>query len=261
LEKQAPLYKMNKSKYQQLKLKAIELRKKGLSYNEIGKELNVAKSTLSFWLKTIPLTPGQRERLYTKRILNYLARGPSSQRERRKKEVEKIIEKAEKEIQLPISFEAYRLFGAALYWAEGNKTKGCGIANSDPYFIAFMVKWFEKVLGILPSKLKAWLNIYPQQNEQELKQFWSRLTGIPLENFGKSFIKPLSKGYKKNNLYFGTIKIQAPKGTDLRYRIFGWIKAVLKEIDLTLKITQKEWRSLKEAPQPINLPKEIKTPP
>jgi len=84
-----------------------------------------------------------------------------------------------------------------------------------------MVKWFKEVLKISPETLKANLNIYPQQNEQEIKQFWSELTGIPLENFGKSYIKPLSKGYKKNNLYYGTIKIRVLKGTNLRYRVFG----------------------------------------
>jgi hypothetical protein len=69
-----------------------------------------------------------------------------------------------------------------------------------------MVRWLKRVFGISPNFLKAWLNIYPQQNELELKQFWSQLTGIPLENFGKSYIKPPNKNYKKNTLYYGTIK-------------------------------------------------------
>jgi len=98
---------MNKSKYpEKLKLKAIKLRKKGLSYGEIKRKVPVAKSTLSLWLKTVPLTPKQREYLYTKRIIN-LARGPQSQKERRKREIAKIIDESEKEIQLPLSSEAY----------------------------------------------------------------------------------------------------------------------------------------------------------
>lgn len=247
---------MGKEKYSQLKLKAIGLRKKGLSYNEIKKEVNVAKSTLSLWLKTIPLTPEQRKHLYTKSIL-ILARGPQSQKERRIREIAKIVDAAEKEICLPLSFETYRLIGAALYWAEGNKTKRFEIANSDPNFILFMVKWLEKVFGIHPTRLKVNLNIYSQQNDQDLKQFWSQLTGIPFENFGKSFVKPPNKGYKKNNLYYGTIKIRVSRGTDFRHQVYGWIKAALQDIAPDVNLIQKEWKSLKEVPRPANIPEEI----
>ena len=248
---------MEKLKYLQLKQKAIKLRKKGLSYSEIKKEVNIAKSTLSLWLKTVSLIPKQRRRLYTKSILA-LARGPQCQKERRIREITKIVEEAEKEIQFPLSFETYRLFGVALYWAEGKKTKHFTITNSDPCFILFMVGWFKKIFGVAPQNLKAQLNIYPQQNELQLKQFWSQFTGIPLENFGKSFVKPVNKSYKKNNLYYGTIEVRVSKGTNMRHKVFGWIKAVLKDIDPQIELVQKEWKSLKEVPRPVNLPETIK---
>jgi len=106
----------------------------------------------------------------------------------------------------------------------------------------------------MSKNLKARLNIYPQQNELEIKKFWSQLTGIPLENFGKSFIKPLNKNYKKNTLYYGTIRIEVPRGTDMRHRIFGWIKAVLHEISSKTESTQQEWKRL-EISRTINIPK------
>ncbi len=244
---------MNNKNYQKLKSEAIKLRKQGLSYNEIKKKINVSKSTLSLWLKAVSLKPEQRKLLYTKQVL-ILARGPQSQKERRLKEINKIIKEAEKEIQLPLSFEAYRLMGAALYWAEGSKTVHFAITNSDPHFILFMVRWLRKVFGIVPRSLKAKLNIYPQQNESEIKQFWSQLTGIPLESFEKSFIKPLNKKYKKNNLYYGTIRIRVPRGTDKRHQVFAWIKSALKEVAPEVELRQKEWKSLKEVLRPVNLP-------
>ena len=247
---------MDRLKYSRLKLKAIELRKKGLSYKQIGKELGAAKSTIRFWCINIPLKPDDRERLCTKQVL-MITRGPNSQRERRKREITKIINEAKEEIQLPLSLETYRLIGAFLYWAEGCKTDRFAVTNSDPYFILFMVRWFKDVFGIPSQDLKVELNIYPQQNESEIKQFWSCLTGIPLENFGKSFIKPLSKNYKKNNLYYGTIRVRVPKGTDLRHRVFGWVKATLKDIELETELIQREWKSLKETPRPANIPEKI----
>jgi hypothetical protein len=248
---------VGKINYSQLKKKAIQLRKRGWSYGEIGRELGVAKSSVRLWCMNVLLTPEDRKRLYTKQIM-LLARGPNCQKERRKREIAKIVEEAEKEIQTPLFFDAYQLFGAALYWAEGDKTRSFEITNSDPYFMLFMVKWFERVFKIPPQDLKARLNIYPQQNEEKIKRFWSQLTGIPLENFGKSFVKPPNKGYKKNNLYYGTIKIRVPKGTNMRHRTFGWIKAVLKEVDSQVKLVQKEWRSLKEVPRPVNFLDKIK---
>ena len=39
----------------------------------------------------------------------------------------------------------------------------------------------------------------------------------------------------------------------MRYRIFGWTKAVLRDIDPKIKITQRKWQSLREKERPINL--------
>jgi len=242
---------MNKD-YNNLKLESIRLRKRGLSYNEIKKKINISKSTLSYWLKTIPLKAEHRQRLYTKQI-QILSRGSQSQKERRIKQIEQIIKKAEDEIRSPLSLETYRLMGASLYWAEGSKGKMCNITNSDPYLILLMVRWIEKIFKIPAKNLKARLNIYPQQNESKIKKFWSNLTFIPIENFGKSYIKPKNKGYKKNNLYYGTIRIEIPKSVDIGYRIFGWIKATTKNLDSKIQLTQRKWQSLRKTSRPINL--------
>lgn len=235
-----------------LKAKSIRLRKQGLSYNEIRRKVPVAKSTLSLWLKSIPLEARHKERLYTKQIA-ILALGPQSQKERRKREVEDIVRSAEQEITLPISLDAYRLMGASLYWAEGSKKSGFEITNSDPYFILFVVRWVEKIFHIPAQSLHARMNIYPQQNEDDMKKFWSDLTGIPIQNFGKSFVKPISKDYKKNNLYYGTIRIEVPKGTDMRYRVFGWIQKALKDLEPEVKSVKTKWTRLTEVVRPVNL--------
>ena len=237
-----------------LKKKAFELRHKGLSYNEIKRKVPVAKSTLSLWLKYMKLKPEHQQRLYTKQV-QILARGPQSQKERRAREIEELIKNAENEIGFPLPTEAFRLMGAALYWAEGNKQGMCEVANSDPHLIAFMVRWIKSTFGVFPTELRARLNIYPQQNERKIKKFWSELTGIPVKNFGKSFIKPISSGYKKNNLYYGTIKIGVLKSVDMRHRIFGWISAVLKKLNPEVKLVQKRWESLTrtQRPTPANL--------
>lgn len=244
--------KQPKTKYKTSRNRAVGLRRRGLSYNEIKKEIGIAKSTLSSWLKGVKLKPEHQKRLYTKQI-EILSRGPQSQKERRQREVEKIITKAEKEIKLPLSRDTLRLVGAALYWAEGSKGKLMQITNSDPHLILFVVNWIKAMFGISPKELKARLNIYPQQNETKIKKFWSDLANIPLKSFGKSYIKPLSKGYKKNNLYYGTVRIDVPKSTDLQYQVFGWIKGTLKDIEKDVRITKHKWRRLTKVVRPANL--------
>mgnify|MGYP001558738902 CR=1 FL=1 len=237
----------------EFKTRAIHLRKRGLSYNEIRRHVPVAKSTLSLWLKGVRLSEEHRKRLYTKQI-SILSRGPKSQKERREREITTIIQAAEDEIILPLSLDAWRLAGAAIYWSEGSKTNDFEVTNSDPYLILFLVRWLEKIFDIKPETLSARLNIYPQQNEYKIKKFWSELTGIPFKNFGKSFIKPPTKGYKKNNLYYGTIKIRVPRGTDMRHRVFGWIQAALKDLEPKVAELKRRWVSLRNTERPpVNL--------
>ena len=236
-----------------LKKQATQLRQNGNSYREISYKLGVPKSTLSYWLKTVPLRKKDRNRLYTNQIKN-LSSGPSSQKMRRKKEISTILNDAKKEIGNPLSSDTFKLIGAALYWAEGSKTKIFSMTNSDPVMILFFVKWIERYFSIKPSSLKSRLNFYEQQNEDHLKRFWSDLTGIPLENFTKSYIKRQGKNFKKNNLYYGTIRVTIPRGTNMRYRTFGWIESALQDIlNDTDEVTRK-WEYLKNTERPVNLP-------
>jgi hypothetical protein len=117
-----------------------------------------------------------------------------------------------------------------------------------------MVLWLEKIFDILPGALKAYLNTYPQQDESAIKDFWSGITGIPVGNFGKTFIKPPSKNYKKNNLYYGTIKIRVAKGTDMRYRVNGWVRKILQENKNHIESLGVRWRFLRETPRSVNIP-------
>lgn len=227
-----------------IKQRAKDLRRDGLSYKEISLKLNIAKSTARLWVKDVKLRPDQREKLYTKAI-EAIRKSPNNSRERRKREIEEILKLATKEIRFPINDDAFKLLGAMLYWAEGDKAKNFSISNSDPLLIKFMVEWMRKVFKITLDQLKANLNIYSQQNDLEIKKFWSELTGIPLENFGKSFIKPANKGFKKNTLYYGTIKVRMAKGGDALHRVFGWVKTLLKNLKIDVDRVETKWNKLK----------------
>ncbi len=75
-----------------------------------------------------------------------------------------------------------------------------------------------------------------------------------MERFGKNFVKPFSKNYKKNNLYYGTTKVEVPKSVNIKHRIFGWIQAVLVD-NSKVVATQRKWETLSNAERliPVNL--------
>lgn len=208
-----------------------DLRKQGLSYKELRQRtpFTISKSTVSDWCKDIELTAQQKNRLdqlfkegsYRGRLL-----GSKLTQIRRAKEVANIREVAISEI-IPLTENEFKLCGLMLYWAEGNKKNKVGVCNSDPELIQFMMQWFRKVCLVPEEKFKIYLNIHSGQNESEIKRFWSSVIGLPVSQFGKSYIKKEGSGYRKNILYNGTIKIEICN-KNLLHKILGWIKGVSK---------------------------------
>lgn len=202
------------------------LRKKGRSYNDIQRELGTSKSNISLWCRDIELTSRQRDQL-GKKYLTAPRLGGLANHKKREKEICEVRKNAIKEIIL-LDFEAFRIAGIMLYWAEGAKTNSVSISNSDPKMIKFMMRWFEKVFNLQPEQLKASLHIHYGNDELRIKKYWSSLTGIPLKNFGKCFIKPKGTGHRTHILPNGIIRIRV-SGTgveNMRHRILAWANQV-----------------------------------
>jgi len=235
------------------------LRKKGESLKDIAKVVSASKSTIRLWTKDIVLSPAAHKRLYTASLIK-MTTGANNQRNRRLKEIEGIILKAKEEINEPINNSAFKLLGAMTYWAEGAKYGQMAIINSDPLLIKFMVEWMRKVFNVHYTDMKIHLNIYPQQNEMGMKDFWSAATNIPLSNFGKSFVKPANKNYKKNTLYYGTAHVRLFKSGDKLHQTFGWVRKLLEDQGINVDAIATRWNSLKTdyGRIPITLPKNKK---
>ena len=206
-----------------------DLRGQGLSYKEIRQKTSftISKSTVSDWCKDIELTEKQKERLdkllkdgsYKGRLL-----GSKTTQERRAKEIQAIRENARREI-CSLSENEFKLTGLMLYWAEGAKSRCVDITNSDPLLIKFMIDWLRVVCKVPEEKFRACLHLHSGQNEKEIKKYWSKITNIPVSQFGKSYIKKEGSGYRKNILYNGTIKVRVCDG-NLLHRILGLIEGV-----------------------------------
>lgn len=229
-----------------LKERAVKLRRRGLSYNEILQKIPVAKSTVSLWCRYVKLTPGQIKNLESGRITKNALRGIKAIQNmfwRRRCDAFLDGTNAFKNKNL-VNKNSRFIAGLMLYWAEGNKKSKAAIANSDPRIIKFMVSWLREFWDVTPAQIKVHLHLHSGQDENRMKSYWSSLTSIPLENFGKSFIKPEGSGYRKNILYNGTVKIAARKtgSTYLLFKILGAINGFLSQtIGETIK--PEDWMS------------------
>jgi len=218
------------------KILAQELRRKGLSINEIAEKLRMQKSgSISKWCCNIILTPEQIERLAKKQKSgSYKGRMKFLEtiRKTRMKEVALLRKQGLREIG---SLDRRDLFisGIAMYWSEGYTAPSnydVGFTNSDPKMILFMLEWFKNCCKISIDRfsLRVGINKIHKKRVKEVEKYWSDLTEIPLSQFNKPSLKKTEtkKIYENYNEHFGTLRIKVRKGTRLRRKIDGWIEGI-----------------------------------
>ncbi len=193
-----------------LREKAIQLRKLGYTYSQIKEELNLEKSTLSDWLRNLPLADEQLAKLArNKQNKEFLRREKYiiTRRHQREERLRKVYE-VEKNI-LPLSKRELFLSGIFLYWGEGEKTHGIiSVSNSDPRVIKFAIYWMVYSLGILKSKIKVSLHLYKDMNIAESIEFWSKTLRLPNNQFKKPYIKKSNReGLTYKSFGHGTCRV------------------------------------------------------
>ncbi len=220
-----------------LKQKAIELRKQGLSYSEILKQVSVAKSTLSLWLQDVGLAKKQRQRLSERKRLSAL-RGGQSRKDDRIRRTAQIHSEALKELNTVTKQDIW-FMGIALYWAEGAKEKegytgtGISFSNSDFRMIALFILWLKQICLVESSRIR--FEIYIHENNKhrlpEVKAHWAKATGFPLEDFNAIYFKrdkPKTKRKNIGNLYFGVLRVKVSASSNLNRKVAGWVHAICK---------------------------------
>ena len=115
--------------------------------------------------------------------------------------------------------------GLMLYWAEGSKTRGTAISNSDPQLIFIMSNWFQTYYGVNKDSLVVQMHLHSGQNIENMRQYWSRLTSIPLRNFLTPYIKPPGTGHRTKKLYYGTVKLRV-RGVGSTYMLYEILGAI-----------------------------------
>ncbi|KKP42422.1 MAG: hypothetical protein UR31_C0015G0022 [Parcubacteria group bacterium GW2011_GWA2_33_14] len=211
---------------------ALNLRKQGWSMNEIKDKLRVSKSSISLWVRNIKLTDDQKRALSQKGLTKESIerrRATRLSRENARRQI--IVDAAREEIDTLSELEL-KLIGVALYWAEGGKTNrgSVQLSNGDPRIIRLMMKFFKKICKVPKEKFRAHIHIHPHLNIKKAENYWSSISGIPLNQFYKTYSKPNKASQnKKDSLPFGTFDIYV-HSTELFLKIKGWIEGIYKNV-------------------------------
>lgn len=215
----------------------INLRKQGYSYNQISNKLDIAKSTLSYWLKDIKISKEAQSkinsRVYKKSILALIKRN-KQQTALAKDRADKIRLSARKEVNSLIHNKLF-LTGISLYWAEGykkgaygSKWKSVDFANSDPKMILLMMRFFREICKISDKKINIQILAHVNIDLDKSLRFWSKLTRIPKDQFIRTnySVNLNSKGIRnKNTLPYGTIHVRINDVKEF-FRIIGWVEGL-----------------------------------
>ena len=219
------------------KEKAIRFRKRGLSYSEILRQVPVAKSTLSLWLRGVGLSKRQEQRLTEKKLAAAL-KGAQMKRKLRLTITEKIKNEAKDEIR-NISNRDLWLIGIILYWAEGAKQKERNpsqrvkFSNSDPKAIKIFLKWLLEICKIPKNDIQFRISLHETAANRlnEIQKYWAEVTCYPISYFQQISWKKHKINTKRKNIgekYFGLLNINVRKSTNLNRKIAGWIEGICK---------------------------------
>jgi len=191
------------------RLKAVALREKGFSVNEIVSRVGVAKSSISTWVRNVPLSPAARKRLLTKIKLGQRV---SAENKHRKVEdaIESYFQDALQKVRGSKLNKFYRrVICSLLYWCEGIKDhySGVGFVNSDPKLIKTFLRLFRESFEIDEKRFSACIHLHEYHNPAKQLRFWSEITGIPPHQFMKPYRKP-NTGKRVRKEYPGCVAVR-----------------------------------------------------
>ncbi len=209
------------------KKEAVSLRKQGKSIKEIAREIGVAKSSVSLWVRNIELTEHQKDYLKKKGLSRDKVERTRTTRLTNEKIKRDIVINAAKDMVPVINKQHLWLMGVALYWGEGGKTRRrvC-FSNSDPDLIKMMMLFFRNVCEVPEAKFRGYIHIHEHLDDKLAESYWSNISGIPETKFYKTYRKQNKSSLnKKDSLPYGTFDIYV-MDVQLFYKIVGWSRGV-----------------------------------
>src|ERR1035437_9250089 len=196
--------------------KAIKLRSKGQTYEEIRKELNVKipKGTLHSWFKDIVLPKSYYNKV-SKLNLEHLKKARVVAIKINKIKRRDFLSQLDK-VNLPIAdliinYEPAKIALAMLCLGEASKYKSSSsfsLGSSDPRIIVIFLALLRICFNFNSEKVRCTVQCRADQNIEELEKFWQNVTGVPKRLFYKARIDPRTIGKPTKKIdYKGVLRV------------------------------------------------------
>ncbi len=206
----------------ELREQACEMRRQGISIIKIAAQLNVAKSSVSTWVRDISLTEEQISALAESKV-QYGIHNKGSQTNR-KKHLE--LRKAYQEIGRAKAREMRPLHmaGCMLYWAEGAKRRNIYFANSDSNMIRFFMRFLREEMNVADSEIVIYIHCHTSDPTEiaALEEYWTSVSNLQRSNLRKTYTKKGSE-IQRSILKYGVCGIGV-YSVELVEHIFGAIQ-------------------------------------
>jgi len=204
---------------------AREMRAAGRSVREIADTLEVARSSVSTWVRDVPLGPEQRAALVYRSRLGPIVAGEL--KAARAREVRRSYQDEGR--RLAQERDASYAAGCMLYWAEGAKGRNSAqLVNADPALLKYFASFLREHFGVAPETMSIVCNLFAdhEDRQHEIEEFWLKLLDLPVTSLRRSIVNNYSKYSQKkrtNKLPYGTCSLRV-HSTRIVQTIYGSIQ-------------------------------------
>jgi predicted transcriptional regulator len=210
---------------------AKELRRRGFTYVEIAKIVDVSKSTISLWFSRETWSQSITES-NKKRSAKENSKRISLLNTVRGNQYKKLYVEAER--SAVIEFKHYKnnplfIAGLTLYMSIGD-TKSHGIiriADTRPELHVLFIRFLTEYLGVSREKIRFWVLLYPDLKPQKCSQYWSKNLKLPVSQFHKYQV--VDGRSTKSTLHDG-VGNTIIGGTVLKKKLLKWVALASKEL-------------------------------
>jgi transcriptional regulator with XRE-family HTH domain len=215
-------------------LRARELRQQGLKYNQIATELGVSKSSVSLWVRDLPMPERLSPEECRRRSIEGLRRYWAIERPLREAERRAVQEAAAAEIG-NLTDRELLIAGAIAYWCEGAKNKPYRQANrviftnSDPALISLFLRFLDAA-DVSRDLLICRVQIHADADVLGAQKFWLGVTGAAPAQFRRPALKRHNPKTTRKNTgadYHGCLRIEVRHSISLYRKIEGWASAAM----------------------------------
>lgn len=206
-------------------MRARALRVEGESVKEITRQLGVARSSVSRWVRDVPLTDEQRtalaERSGAGRLKGVatIVRNGRVRREAYQQDGRRLARER----------GSFYAAGCMLYWAEGEKCRhAVALTNSDAALLAYFARFLREEFDVQDEAFRVCCNLFADHvaHQDDVERFWLATLGVPPSGLRKSIVNRYSKYSEKkraNKLPYGTCKLVV-HSTRIVQTIYGSIQ-------------------------------------